>query len=87
MPKIQMERLIIELEGRNLNDNEEVILELLKMLTMYREFDTSNALFDLRVDVRYFWQRLTYLENEIKKYNECVNVCNENPRDENTNDL
>ncbi|WP_050181288.1 hypothetical protein [Domibacillus robiginosus] len=64
---LQLKRLVDEVEQKNLNENEEYLLEIIKLLVEYREFDTSSALFELKTDIKYFWQRLAEFDKEIKE--------------------
>lgn len=65
MVKLRLRGLIEDLEAKQLTKNEEAFLELIKTLVEYREYDSTSALFDLRVNVDYFWLRLNDLEKEI----------------------
>ncbi|MCZ2259414.1 hypothetical protein [Sporosarcina sp. G11-34] len=63
----QLNGLVEELGDKKLTENEKDLFEIIKLLVKYREYDTDSALFELKTDVKYFWQRLTHLEEEIRK--------------------
>ncbi|MCL7747043.1 hypothetical protein [Halalkalibacter alkaliphilus] len=65
MNNLLINNLIQELEKQQLTKNEQLMLQVLKMLALNRVFDTSSVLFDVKTDIKYFWLRLNKLEDKV----------------------